>query len=251
MDLKLDKKIALVTGSSRGIGKEISKILLNEGCQVILHGRNESSLKKTAKELKVGNHYVVGDVTDIQDCKKIIRSINNNFGELDILICNVGNGSSVKLGTETNNDWTKMFEINFNSTVNMINASKESLKKTKGTITCISSIAGLEYTGAPLPYSVSKSALISYVKIISHHLAKFKIRINVVSPGNIIFPGSVWEQKLSKNSKQVKEMLKRVALNRFGTPDEIGNVVVFLSSQSASFLTGSNIVVDGGQIRSF
>ena len=109
----------------------------------------------------------------------------------------------------------------------------------------------MESTGAPVTYSVAKSALNAYVKNISRPLAKLGIRINAVVPGNIIFEGSVWTKKLSENPQDVEKMLKNeVAMQRFGKPQEIANFVVFLCSEKSSFATGSLFVVDGGQTRS-
>ena len=118
-------------------------------------------------------------------------------------------------------------------------------------ILCISSIAGVEYLPAPTSYSVAKSALNAYVKSISFPLAKDKIRINSVSPGNIYFEGSVWSKKMEKSPDLVKSMLKdNVPLEKFGTPEDVANLVVWLSSDLSNFVTGSVMTSDGGQTRS-
>ena len=249
MNLNLEGKIALVTGSSRGIGKSIAFLLYEEGCKVVLNGRHSASLKIATKSLE--GSYFVADVTNPKECMNLVNYVIKKHGKLDILICNVGSGKSVPPGMEKNLEWEKMLDLNFFSAINIINAAKDSLKKSKGTVICISSIAGLETTGAPITYSVSKTALISYVKKISKPFAKEGIRINCVSPGNIFFKGSTWEEKLRKNKNRVEEMLKnKVALNRFGTPEEVSDLVVFLVSSKSSFITGSNFVIDGGQLNS-
>lgn len=250
MDLKLSGKTVLVTGSSRGIGKEIAKKFHDEGCIVILNGRDEKSLLKTFSEFSDRVSYVIGDVCDPKNCADIIKKIISKWGQLDILVCNVGSGNSVAQGSETYKEWLSVFHQNFLSTTNMVEAAKEELSKSKGNIVCISSISGLEYSDAPLPYSCAKSALNTFIKGISRPLSKHGIRINGVAPGNIMFDGSVWEKKLQKNSKLVNDFLKNeVALEKLGTPEEIANFVIFLSSSNASFATGSIIVVDGGQIK--
>lgn len=249
MNLNLEGKIALVTGSSRGIGKSIATSLYEEGCKVVLNGRHNVALKIAAKPL--GGSYFVADVTNPKECMNLVNYVIKKHGKLDILICNVGSGKSVPPGMETDSEWKKMLDLNFFSAINIINAAKYSLKKSKGTIVCISSIAGLETTGAPITYSVSKTALISYVKRISKSFAKEGIRINCVSPGNIFFKGSTWEEKLRKNKNKIEKMLKnKVALNRFGTPEEVSDLVVFLVSSKSSFITGSNFIIDGGQLNS-
>ena len=250
MDLNLNEKVAIVTGSSKGIGKSIAFSLINEGCKVVLNGRNKSNLKSTAKKMD-SMDYFVADVTNPKECKKLVNYVIKKFGKIDILICNVGNGNSVKPGSETNTEWKNMIDVNFFSAINIIDAAKKSLKKSKGAIICISSIAGVETTGAPVTYSISKTALISYVKRISKPFAKEGIRINSVSPGNIYFKGSTWDKKMKTEKNEVKKMLKNnVSLNRFGTPEEVSHIVTFLVSSKTSFVTGSNFVIDGGQIRS-
>lgn len=252
MDLKLSNKTALVTGSSKGIGKAIAESLHKEGCNVILNGKTKSILKTTSAELKQKIDYFVGDMTEPKSCKKLVNYIINKYGNLDILICNVGNGTSVLPGKETKDEWEKMFKINFFSTTNIIQESIATLSKTKGVIICISSIAGIETTGAPITYAVAKSSINTYVKQVSRPFAKLGIRINVVAPGNILFKGSVWEKKIKNNPKKIKKMIKNeVPLGRFGEPKEVGQLVTFLASPNSSFITGSIFVIDGGQTRSF
>ena len=252
MELELKNKIALVTGSSKGIGKAIANSLRQEGCKIILNGKTSSTLKKTAKDIGGDTDYFVADVTNKKSCIKLREYILKKYGKLDILVCNVGDGKSASPGNETEKDWEKMLGINLISTTNMIQTFKGILTKSAGCITCISSIAGIETIDAPITYAIAKSALNSYVKQMSRPLATRKIRINAVVPGNIMFKDSVWDKKLKKNPEKVKNFIKnQVPLKRFGKPEEIGDVVSFLSSSKTSFITGSIIVIDGGQTRSF
>lgn len=251
MNLNLSGKTALVTGSSRGIGKAIAIALHMEGCNVILNGRSKSTLEKTCNELGKRCSFALGDVTDVNTCTKMVEKIISTYGGLDILVCNVGNGKSSKPGKETLADWQDMLNVNLFSCVNIIKAAKKELTKTSGSIICISSIAGIEDIGAPLTYASSKAALNAYVRGASRYLAKSGIRINAVAPGNIFFKGSIWDKKISRNHKIITKMLQdNVALERFGKPEEIADFVTFLSSSRAAFATGQIFVVDGGQIRS-
>ena len=249
MNLDLKGKTALISGSSKGIGLSIATCLHNEGCNVVLNSRNSNSLKKISEKIGGKTSYFSADVTKNSQCKKLVNHTIKKFGNIDILICNVGDGKSPKPGEEKLSDWKKMFDKNLNSTINLITESLPSLKKTSGSIVCISSIAGIEITDAPIPYSIAKSALNSYVKNSSKPLAKFGIRINAIAPGNILFKGSVWETKLKKNKIKVLDMIsKKVSMNRFGTPEEIANLTAFVASPLASFVTGNILVADGGQI---
>lgn len=251
MNLGLDGKNALITGSTKGIGKAIATLLHKEGCNVTINGRDSKTLSDTVSLFKERIHGCVADVTDPNDCKTLIKETINQWGSIDVLVCNVGDGASVPPGKETLDEWKQILDKNFYSTVNIIDSAKDELSKTQGSIVCVSSMTGMETIGAPITYSVAKSALNAYVKNLSKPLAKLGVRINAVAPGNVLFEGSVWEKKLSENPSNVQNLLKNdVALGRFGKPEEIVNFVVFLASETASFATGALFVVDGGQTRS-
>ena len=252
MKLDINGKTALVTGSSKGIGKSIAQNLSVEGCNIMLNGRNSHSLQRAMKTMKSKTDYFVADVTKPDECKLLVEHTIEQFGKLDILVCNVGSGRTVQQGKETLHDWIEMFRVNLFSAINTIKAAERYLKKSCGTIVCISSIVGIENTGAPVTYSAAKSALNTFVHNESKKLGKSKIRINAVAPGNIMFPGSVWEAKKLKNSTKIRKMLSQdVALGRFGKPEEVANLVTFLASSKSAYITGSVFVIDGGQIQSY
>lgn len=252
MDLGLKDKIALVTGSSRGIGFAIAKKLQEEGCAVILNGRDEAALNRACDSLGSGVCGFAADVSHVSESQALIDFVAQKQGHLDILVCNVGSGASVKAGDETYEEWLRVFHMNFLSATNVIETARDLLFRSQGNIVCISSICGNEViAGAPITYSVAKAALNFYVKGIAKPLAEKGVRINVVSPGNIYFSGGSWERRVQENKEAVDAMLKaNVALKRFGTPEEIANVVAFLTSTESSFMTGETVVVDGGQVHS-
>ena len=133
----------------------------------------------------------------------------------------------------------------------MVCAAEAALAAANGNVVCISSICGLEALGCPVPYSVAKAALESFVRNSARPLGKLGVRINSVAPGNILFPGSTWERKLAADSVGVNEMLQRdVALRSLGQPEDVARLVAYISSPMARFVTGATHIVDGGQIRS-
>jgi 3-oxoacyl-[acyl-carrier protein] reductase len=252
MDLQLKDKVALVTGSSRGIGLAIAKRLYDEGCFIILNGRGLVQQEKLAHEFKDRFAYVQADVTQAEECERLIKTVINKYKKLDVLVCNVGDGASVKPGEETYEEWLRVLHINLLAATNMITKATSSLTTTKGSIVCVSSICGCEtILGAPLTYSAAKAALNSFVRGVARPLGKKGVRINAVAPGNILFTDSVWEKKLAEDEKNVVAMLKeKVALSRLGKAEEVADLATFLVSARAAFITGSVYVVDGGQVRS-
>ena len=250
MDLGFTGKTALVTGSSRGIGLAIAKVLHQEGCYVALNARHEKEIASITANWVERVSFHVADVTQPEQCHRLINAVEREWGALDLLVCNVGSGASVPPGQETPEEWQRVINLNLFATTNMVEAARKLLTASGGSIVCISSICGLETLGAPVTYSAAKAALNSYVKGIARPLAQQGIRINAIAPGNILAKGGTWERKLQENPTGVQTMLEReVALQRLGKPEEIASFTAFLLSTKASFATGAIYVVDGGQIR--
>ena len=203
MNLGLKGKIALITGSSQGIGKAIATSLHQEGCNVMLNGRDNSKLENLIKKFGKRAKFFVADVINPDSCKELVDEVINEWGRLDILVCNVGGGIPITQNEDNLEIWEDALNKNLYSTINMVEASTKELTKSRGSIVCISSIAGMGVLGASIQYSTAKAALNTYVRNISRTLAKYGIRINVVAPGNILFKGSIWERKLSENRSSV------------------------------------------------
>ena len=252
MLLNLAGKTALITGSSKGIGFAIARALHSEGCNVSLNARDEKNLNAASRRLK-GSVVAPGDVSKIDDAIRVVNESTQKLGGLDILICSVGSGKSVAHGFENAEEWRRVFEINFWSAVNIIDSARGALRKSKGVIVCISSICGLEVIpDAPITYSTAKAALNAYVRGMAKPLGNEGIRINAIAPGNILFSGSVWEEKLENDFAGVMgKIQKEVSLKRFGELEDISNIALWLSTPLANFVSGSIFVVDGGQSRRF
>lgn len=250
MELGLEGRVALVTGSTRGIGHAIAHRLVREGAQVVINARDASGLRAAQREIGAASAHAA-DVSKRDACEKLVAAIEREHGRLDVLVCNVGSGVSVPPGAEDEAEWARVLSVNLFSATNAIAAATPLLSVNAGAIVCISSICGLEALGCPLAYAGAKAALMSYVRGAARELGKSNVRINAIAPGNVVFPGSVWERKLAENGPAVQAMLEReVALRRLGTPEEIADVAAFLASPRASFATGTVFVIDGGQVRS-
>lgn len=259
IDLNLNGKIALVSGSGRGIGKAIAGILLSEGCTVFINGRDEKTLNTTAEELRNKTplhkiYKICSDLTITENIKSALDFIYNKTQKYpEIIVANIGSGKSVSGWDIDDEEWLRMFNLNFFGAVRLCReAVRVMTEHGGGSIVCISSIAGCEAIPAPLPYSIAKAALLSFVKNCANEVAQYKIRINAVSPGNVLFEGGTWDRKLKENKDAVLSYLNNaVPLKGFASPDDIAYMTAYLVSDYARFITGSNFIVDGGQVKKF
>ena len=251
----LAAKVALVSGSSRGIGRGIAYHLLSNGATVFLTGRSQNALKQTYDELKEQFADQVrkfqGDLSNTATIAGLLKAINKENGHIDIVVANIGSGRSQMGWDVPDNLWEESMQINF---MNAVRLSRESLRymmvAQKGSIIFIASIAGVETIAAPAPYACAKAALLSYMKNTAPVAARHGVRMNAISPGNILFPGGTWDKKIRENPEPTQKYIQdNVPLQRFGTPDDVGSLVCYLASDNASFITGGNFIVDGGQTR--
>ena len=256
MDLSLKNRVALVTGSSRGIGKAIAAALLREGGRVCVTGRSEETLSKTLAEFKseFGDSVMsfAGDLTGAATVARAVGFVQERWKRLDIAVANLGSGRGKTGWQLESEEWERLFAVNLWGSVRLAEAAIPLLAENKnGVLLFIASITGVEATPAPLPYSAAKAALINYSKNLAAQVAKMGIRVNCIAPGNVLFPGGSWEQHMAKDKNKVMEMISSsVPLARFGTPEEIAALAAFLCSDAAAFITGACIKADGGQTKS-
>ena len=256
MDLGLQGKRVLVTGSTRGIGLAIAHAFASEGAQVAITSRNDAETKAALPSLarlagQKTNHLACRcDFTSTPDVEALRDQIGATWGGLDIIVANVGSGTSVPDPVPPEAHFDSVLDLNFRSAVTTSRVFLPMIEAAKGNILFIASIAGIEALGAPVDYSTSKSALIAFAKNVAAKVAAKGVRINCVAPGNILFPGGSWDKKRAKDPGNTERLIREsVPMQRFGSPEEIAPACLFLCSKAASFITGAVLVVDGGQIR--
>ena len=253
MNLGLAGKRVLVTGSTRGIGLAIARAFLQEGARVAVSSRDEVKVRDVAKTLAAS--YVSNSVLAIRcdfrisgDVAVMRDEILREWKGLDILVANVGCGRSVSDPIPSLGHFEEVFSQNFSVAVNAAREFLPLLEATGGNVVFISSVAGMEAFGAPVDYSVAKTAVISFSKNVSRKVAGRGVRVNCIAPGNVYFEGGSWEEKMKGDPGAVNRLIEStVPMKRFGTPDEIADAVLFVSSERASFITGAVLSVDGGQ----
>ena len=254
MDLNYISKNVIIIGGTNGIGLSISKGFLEEGANVHVISRTKRNKIENELEKSFSSkiNFYRADATILKSLNNVLKLIlNRSNNKIDVLVANVGNGAGSAKPIPSEDEWNISWNNNFMSALNTVRVFGPELTNSGGSIVFVSSIAGIEYLGAPSSYSTAKSALNSLAKTLSHKLAP-SVRVNVVAPGNIFINNGTWDLKLKENPKMIKKMLiEKVPLNRFGLPEEVSNLVLFLSSKKASFITGSCFVIDGGQTINF
>jgi 3-oxoacyl-[acyl-carrier protein] reductase len=238
------QQVALVSGSTRGIGKAIAEQLVLDGYIVV---QNSRALAQDGE--LVGQTHIRADVSNSNECKELIDKIVEMYGQLNLLVCNVGSGKSLRSDVGPTESWNHFLNINLTSTTYLVDSALEALIATKGNAVAISSICGEDPTiEAPIGYTTAKAGLEMFIKTMAVRYGKKGLRFNVVSPGNVLFEGSVWDQQLKADKVAANSYLEQqVPLARFITPQEIAGAVSFLASSRAQSITGIVLPVDGGQ----
>jgi len=257
MDLQLADKVAIVTGSTRGLGFASAAALVAEGCNVTICARGVDGLAEaTAKlrELPGGSAHVLAVQADVSTEKGVadvlFRTIDT-FGGLDILVNNVGLAKGSDIVGTSDAEWQEAFDQTLYPAIRASRMAVPHLRQRGGgAIVMIASIWGRE-SGGRMTYNAVKAAEISLAKAMAQQLAQDNIRVNSVAPGSIRFPGGSWDRRVQEDPDGMAAFVKReIPFGRFGRPEEIGAVVAFLASPKASWISGASVPVDGCQSRS-
>ncbi len=258
MDLGLQGKVAIVTGSSRGLGLASARALVAEGCHVCISARGEEALSHAALELAAASTAsaevlaVRADLSTTHGMTDVVEATLARFGGVDILVNNVALARGGDIVTTTDADWQEAFDQTLFPAIRASRLVVPSMtQRGGGVIVIISSIFGRE-AGGRMTYNAVKAAEISLGKSLAQQLAKDNIRVNSVSPGSISFPGGSWHKRQQTDPEGIAKFIAaELPFGRFGTAEEVGDVVAFLASARASWVSGTSIVVDGCQSRSF
>jgi len=256
MDLGLVGKVAVVTGSSRGLGLASATALVDEGCRVVVCARGADGLERARQALVERGgveavEAVAADVSTVQGISAVIDRAVERFGGLDILVNNVGLARGSTLVETTDAEWQEAMNQTLFPAIRASRLAVPHMRRRGGgAIIMIASIYGRE-SGGRMTYNAVKAAEISLAKSIAQQLARDGIRVNSVAPGSILFPGGSWHRRQQEDPAGIAAFVEReLPFGRFGRPEEVGAVVAFLASPRASWISGASVPVDGCQSRS-
>jgi 3-oxoacyl-[acyl-carrier protein] reductase len=246
VDLGLKGKVVAITGASRGIGRAAALLFAEEGANLALCARGKPALDATAKEVAahgVKVHAQAADIADKAQLDAFLDGAHAAFGRIDVLVNNAS-------GFGTSDDeagWKTSFDVDVMASVRATwKVVPWMTAQGGGVVLHVSSTSALE-AGSPPPYAAAKAALISHSKTLAVALAPAKIRVNVIAPGSIEFPGGVWADLRERDPASYRRVLATIPSGRMGRAEEVANAIVFLASDAASWITGVTLAVDGGQ----
>lgn len=246
----LKGKLALVTGGGTGIGLGISKALVDAGARVVITGRRESILKEATSSLGIQANYRVNDLNERDKIPFLVEDIEKNIGTIDILVNNAGIHHKAWAQETTDSDFERILQTNLISVFSLTReCAHNMLQRKKGSIIMIGSMAGLFGIDRVVAYGVSKSALTGLVNSLVTEYSKDNVRVNAIAPGWI--ESNMFLTAIDQDPQRKKKIVDRIAMDHFGTTEDIGNAAVFLSSDAAKYITGTILPVDGGATVNF
>ncbi len=235
---------AIITGGTSGIGLATAKIFLANGYNCAVVGRSEERFKQVESELSGNVAFIAADVCKVSDCDKIISETVKNFGGVDVLVNSAGIYDEGAITLVNEKTFDEIFSTNVKGTFFTSRAAVDELAKTHGSIINVASDAGLRGNYFCAAYAASKGAVIAFTKSLALELASLAIRVNCVAPGDILTPLTIAQIKSSGST--VDDLRKNYPLGRIGKPEEVAEAIYFLTSDKASFITGTVLSIDGG-----
>ena len=246
MDLGLKGLNAVLAGASKGIGRATAEALAAEGCNVAVCARGQDTVDATVASLKAKGVKAIGrsiDMTDAAAYAGWVQSAAEELGGCDIFISFASAGG----GPASEETWKKVFDLDLMATFRGIQAALPFIEKSKsGSIIAVSSTAALEDFFGPQAYNALKAAVINYASALSQQLAPKGIRVNTVSPGPVFIEGGSWDMIKTHMTPLYDQTIKAVPMGRLGTGEEVAKAIVFMASPACPFMTGTNVVIDGG-----
>lgn len=247
-DLGIKDKVALVTGSARGIGRAIAEKIAEEGAKIVISDVNEEQAKATADEIAkaygVETLALAHDVSSMESSESVIGAIIEKFSQIDILVNNAGITRDTLMLRMKEDDWDLVIKINLTGVFNCTKAAiKHMMKARSGSIVNIASVVGLMGNAGQANYSASKGGVIALTKTTAKEMATRGITVNAIAPG---FINTAMTEKLSEDATQ--KMLSAIPMGRYGEVDDVANAVLFLASNRARYITGQVLTVDGGMV---
>jgi 3-oxoacyl-[acyl-carrier protein] reductase len=253
MDLGLSKRVALVCGSTRGIGRAVAKALAREGARVAVNGRSREVTQEAAAEIatETGAEVVSypGDITVPDVAESRVQGVAHDFGRLDVLFCNAGGPPAAPFKDQPADAWRRAIELNLLSTINLCRAAVPIMRKAQwGRIICLVSVAAKQPLPGLILSTTARAGVLGFAKSLADEVAPDGITVNCICPG---FIATERVDELTRTKPEVmKQMLAQIPLGRIGNPSELAAAVTFLASESASYITGAVLQVDGGFTRS-
>jgi 3-oxoacyl-[acyl-carrier protein] reductase len=234
-------KVVLITGASGGMGRAIAGKFVEQGAKVALNdiAQTEEALKSFSQE--INGRYFLADVSNLEEVEKMVESIQKEFGRLDILVNNAGITQDRTLAKMTKEEWQKVIDIDLTGVFNCAKAALPLIVQNQGKIISVSSLVGQRGNFGQTNYAAAKAGIIGFTKALAKEVGRFGVTVNAVAPGFI-------ETRLTENlPPQVIETVKKFTpLGRFGKPEEVASLIVFLASEEANFITGTVVNIDGG-----
>jgi NAD(P)-dependent dehydrogenase (short-subunit alcohol dehydrogenase family) len=246
MDLGLKGMKAVLAGASKGIGRATAEALAAEGCDVAICARGQDAVDATVASLQAKGVRAHGDSVDMKDAdayRAWVAHAADRIGGCDIFIC----FATASGGPPSEQAWRNNFELDVMATYRGVEAAMPFLEKSRaGSIIAVSSTAALEEFFGPQPYNAMKAALINYASALSQQLAPKGIRVNTVSPGPVFIEGGSWDMIKTHMTPLYDQTVKAVPMGRLGSGEEVAKAIAFIASPACPFMTGTNVVIDGG-----